>query len=187
MKKILVGSIYFTSRLSAKFIFYSAFVLLVFAAFSQPAAAQEKPPEDLVPPPLILVSKGEGERLDAAADARKRTDLSLELIEARIMKAEKLSGEQQFAESLVEIGGFQGIILNLVKYLERNRTGSKSLKSFKTLEISLRSYTPRVEIMRREMPPKFGYHLRSVLKFIRETRTRATDKLFDENFSPDKK
>ena len=188
MNKLRSVSKFFNFSASANFKFLPLVFLTIFLnAFSQIVTAQEKPPEDLVPPPLIIVSKGEGEQLNAETDARKRTDLALELIEARMVKAEKFSVEKEFTESLNEIGGFQGIVLNSIKYLERNQTGSRNLKGFKTLEISLRSYAPRLELLRREMPPKYGYHIRAVIKFIRDARTRATDKLFDKNFSPDRK
>ena len=168
-------------------IFSCAVLMFLLPLFSQFAAAQETPPDDLVPPPLILIAKSEKSQLEAETDALKRTKTALELIENRVQKAEKFTGERKFTESLDELGGFQAIIINLSKFLERSQRNSKNLKSFKTLEISLRSFTPRLEIIRREMPPKYGYHVLTLLKFVRQARDSSTDKLFGNTVLPNNK
>lgn len=148
--------------------------------------AQQEKPKDLVPPPLALISDAEKENLEAESDMKKRTQLALVLMDARVKKAEELSAQKKFEESLNELGAFQALISNTLKFLNRNNSGSrKVLNNYKRFEISLRDYFPRLELMRREMPIKYGYHVRTLMKFVRDARTSATDPIFGETVLPD--
>jgi hypothetical protein len=44
----------------------------------------------------------------------------------------------------------------------------------------LRSYTPRLELIRRDLPIKYEYYVRVLIKVLREARARAIDPLFDD-------
>ena len=167
---------------------YLNFLVLLFIAFCLPliAHAQEKMPEDVVPPPLSILSKGEQERLDGEPDFKKRTDLALELMNVRLSKAENLSSKKEFKESLDELGGFRAIMGNALKFLKRNNTGEKKvLNNFKRLEIGLRQFVPRLEIIRREMPVRFNYHVGQLMRAVRQTRSNAVEPFFDDTVLPD--
>lgn len=174
-------------NLQPKKLSLNLFLLLFFTVcFSFPIIAQENTVNDIVPPPLALISKGEADQLNAEADMKKRTLLSLELMENRLKKAESFSNEKKFQESLDELGGFQAIMRDALKYLQRNDTGNKKvLNNFKRFEINLRSFVPRLELMRREMPERFGYHVVQLMKSVRKARTNAVEPLFEDTVGSD--
>ena len=55
---------------------------------------------------------------------------------------------------------------------------------FKKLEMSLRDIIPQLELIRREMPFKYGFHVVSMIDFVRDSRTKALDHLFDDSLVP---
>lgn len=157
------------------------FLLFCSVCLCLPANAQENVLKDIVPPPLPIISKGETSRLNAESDLKKRTEIALALMESRLQKAETFSNEKKFRESLDELGGFQALMGDALKYLQRNDTGSrKVLNNFKRLEINLRGFVPRLEIVRRMMPQKFGYHVVQLMKSVRRARSNAVEPLFDD-------
>ena len=157
-------------------------LLLVSNCFLSAASAQDDDkPKDLVPPPLSIVSKGEKEQLDAQNDVKKRTELAIELMNARLLKATEFSSKNQYKESLDELGGFQALLRNAFNFLKRNDKGSKKvLNNFKRFEINLRGFIPKLEIIRRDMPLKYGYHVQTLMKFVRDARADAVEPLFDD-------
>lgn len=161
--------------------------LLLLTAYCSPISieAQEEKPKDLVPPPLALLSDSEEEKLNAESDFNKRTQLAIILMDARLKRAEELSSQKNYMESLNELGGFQAIIRNTLNFLNRNNSGRKKvLNSFKRLEISLRQTVPRLEIVRREMPYKYSYRVRELMKFVREARSNAVEPIFSDSVLP---
>ena len=62
-------------------------------------SAQENILKDIVPPPLSIISKIEADQLNSQNDLKKRTELALEFMENRLLKAEKLSNEKSFKET----------------------------------------------------------------------------------------
>lgn len=169
-----------------KFSIYFIFTLFFSVCFALSANAQENVLKDIVPPPLSVLSKGETDQLDSETDLKKRTQLALDLMENRLKKAETFSDEKKYKESLDELGGFQGLMRNALKYLQRNDNGSrKVLKNFKRFEINLRSFVPRLELVRRTMPEKFGYHVVQLMKSVRRARSNAVEPLFDDTVVSD--
>lgn len=161
-------------------------LLFVGTAFGVSANAQENLFKDTVPPPLSIISKGEGEQLNVQTDMKKRTELALTLMQSRLTKAETFSNEKKFRESLDELGGFQAIMSDAMVYLQKKNTGSgKVLSSFKRFEIMLRGFVPRLEVMRRLMPDKFGYHVVQLMKSVRKTRSTAVEPLFSNTIVDD--
>ncbi len=160
-------------------IYISIFIVLCFAqpSFSQ---VEKDIPKDLVPPPLNIVSKEEIKQLKAEKKMKKRTKLALKMMEFRLMKSEEFVEKNEYAKSLDQIGKFQGLLINTLKYLKRNKRSRGVHKNFKRFEINLREFMPRLEIIRREMPIKYGYHVRKMLVFVRDARTKALSPLFDD-------
>ena len=150
--------------------------------------AQENIIKDGVPPPLSIVSKSEETQLDAESNLKKRTELSIELMESRLKKAEMFSTEKKYKETLDELGGFQAIMRNTLGFLQKNDNGKgKVLNNFKRFEINLRKFVPRLELVRRMMPEKFGFHVVQLMKSVRKARANAIEPLFDDNVVSDNK
>ena len=70
-------------------------------------------------------------------------------------------------------------------FLNRNNDGSRvDLANFKRFEIGLRAFPPRIEVIRRELPLKYEAYLRSLLKIIRESRSKAVEPFFSDSVIP---
>ena len=168
----------------------SLFYFLLFTFYfllALPVNAQEEQPEDAVPPPVKSLTKQEKSSLEAEKDPKKYTKLAIELMEARLKKAEELGTQESYNEMFTELGGFHALMDTTLKFLNRNDTGSgKSLDNFKRFEMSLRAFTPRIEVIRRDLPERFEYYVRSLLKNVRETRAKAIEPLFSDTVVPDK-
>ena len=176
-----------TSRLSG-FALALALVLSALALAASPAAAQEANddlPEGVVPPPLNLVSKQERTELEAEKKMKNRTKLALHLIEARLTKSETFSEKEDYQESLNQLGRFQGLIRYTFNYLKRNENEKGSFKNFKRFEMTLREFLPRLELLRRVLPYKYGYHVGRMIVFVREARADALEPLFEDTVLPE--
>lgn len=166
-----------------------AFLLCSFIfLFSQSVFAQEdydKPPEDLVPPPLNVVTDDLLEQLDKQTKMKKRAKLSLKLMDSRLTKSEDLLDQNNYQESLTELGIFQGLLIDSLKYLKLNKDSKGVLKHYKKLEMNLRDFLPRLELLRRNLPYKYGYHVKHLIFYVRDARTRALKPLFDDTVLPE--
>lgn len=144
--------------------------------------AQDDKPKDLVPPPLNVISKEEKSRLEAERDIKKHTQLAIELMEARLVKATDFADKKEYKESLDQLGSFQAILRSAFNFLKRNDDGSKKvLNNYKRFEINLRGFMPRLELIRRDMPIKYSYHVRTLMKYVRDARADAVEPLFDDS------
>lgn len=153
-----------------------------------PASAQyeeEEIPKGIVPPPLNVISKDERKQLNAETKMKKRTKLALDLMNARLLKSESLLKEADYQNSLDQIGKFQGLLINTLKFLKQNQSRRGVHKNFKRFEINLRKFMPRLELIRREMPYKYGWHVKKMLFFVREARTKALNPLFEDTVLPE--
>lgn len=169
--------------------FGGCFLLLTVFSLSLTAhAQQDEPLNATAPPPLKILSKTEKSQLEAVNDLKARTKLALELMEARLLKAESLNAQEQYQEMFTELGSFHALVDNTLDFLSKNNNDSgKVLNNFKRMELSLRKYITRLELIRRDLPIKFELYVRMLVKFIREARTRAVEPLFDDTVVPEKK
>jgi len=142
-------------------------------------------PEGVVPPPLNLVSKEERTELEAETKMKNRTKLALNLIEARLAKSEGFSEKEDYQESLNQLGRFQGLIRYTFSYLKKNEDEKGSFKNFKRFEMTLREFLPRLELLRRELPYKYSYHVGKMIVFVREARADALEPLFEDTVIPE--
>ncbi len=161
--------------------------LLTFS-FSLSTFAQELSPTEIAPPPLKILPKGEKERLEAEKDVKERTKLALNLMSARLKTAEELDTQNKFAEMYDELGKFHALMDYTYGFIHRSGKGTaKTLNNFKRFEIGIRAYTPRIEVVRRNLPIKYEVYLRSLLKEMRDTRGKAVDAFFDDSVVPQAK
>jgi hypothetical protein len=174
-----------TTRGRAALTFYLLSLALCFSLCPAVLAqVDEEPPADAVPPPIRTLSKDEKTSLEAQnSNIKKRTKISLELMDARMLKAEKYHSETNFKDSLNELAGFQAILDNALDFLIKNDSG-KSDRSFINFEIYLRKQVPRLEAIRREMPVKYGYYVGRLMRFVREARAKAVEPLFEDSVLP---
>lgn len=156
-------------------------IALLTAATCTVSTAQIEDSRDDYPPPLKTISKTEKKALEAEKDSRKRTILSIDMLEARLKNAESASMRSGYRQMFFELGVFQGLIENTLQYLfDSNRGTDKDFDNFKKFEMALRAYTPRVEVLRRESPDRYERYLQSVLKQIRDARSKAVEPLFGD-------
>ncbi len=142
--------------------------------------------EDIEPPPLKLLSKTERSQLEVAADIKPRTKLALELMEARLVKAEGFGAREEYREMFDELGGFHALVDNTLEFLSaHNNDSGKILNNFKRIELSLRKYITRLELIRRDLPVRYELYVRRLVKYTREARTKAVEPLFDTTVVPD--
>ncbi len=130
-----------------------------------------------------LISRAEKSSLDAEGDISGRTKLSLTLMETRLGSAESFYTQNRFDEMFVELGVFNALIDNTLNFLKKKDGGrnGKVLNSFKRLEINLRRFAPRIELMRRELPAKYEFYVRGLLKSVRAARSQAVEPMFDDS------
>jgi hypothetical protein len=157
---------------------------MAFAAFAQSAAAQV----DLAPPPLKVIPKADRERLEAKTDIKDRTKLTLELMTERLSTAERLAAAEDFDNMFRELGIFNGLIDNSLEFLNKRDNGKgKVLDNYKRLEIGLRAFMPRLETIRREVPMRYEDYVNTVMKAVRDARSKATEPMFSDSIVPARK
>ncbi len=162
-------------------IMFLALLIFYFLLFNFTIFAQEEPPIDVVPAPEVLLSKAESKNLDLEKNIKKRTELSLEIMESRLKNAEIFNGQPKFKEVLSELGSYQALLEDSFKFLEMNDLkNDKVQNNIKKLEITLKKHSTRLELIRREMPFKFGWHVGKLMKLVRQIRTKAIEPLFGQ-------
>jgi hypothetical protein len=175
--------VFYVPKLLAVAIFFSfAFFCSQTALYAQ---QEEEPPKDAAPPPLKILSKEEKKLLDSETNIKKRTQLSLELMETRLKSAETFIIQDDFQQSINELGGFQALLENAMNFLERRDVGGdKTDYNYKRLEIGLRRTVSRLELIRRELPFKYGYYVQKLQRYVRDARAKAVEPLFDNTVVP---
>ena len=144
--------------------------------------------DNLAPPPLRLITQDEKNKLSAESDVKKRTKLGLELMDVRLKQAETHDAAENYDQMYVELGGFHGLMDNMFEYLNSSdKDSGKVLNNFKRFEIGLRGFTPRLEIIRRDLPLRYEHYVRTLIKNLRSTRAKAIEPLFDDSVVPSKK
>jgi hypothetical protein len=141
----------------------------------------DEPPADVAPPPLRMLSTADRKTLDSQPNLKKRTEISMQLMETKLASAEKFNTEDNFTQSIKDLSDFQAVLENTFTYLERNDVNNKADNRFKQLEIFLRRQVPRLETLRRVMPYKYGYYVLKLMKVVRDTRAKAVEPLFAES------
>jgi hypothetical protein len=152
---------------------------------------QAQQPDDTLegyPPPLKIIPKEEKNLLNAETDPKRHTGLALQLSEAHLEKAEELNGKSDFVHMYSELGAFNAVIDEVLQFIERHDDGGgKILNSSKKLEIGLRSYAPRLETIRRDLPVGYEPYVKSLIKTVRNARSKAVEPFFGTSVVPQPK
>lgn len=158
------------------------FALLIFTfSLTTKVVAQPENPTS-VPPPAKIVSKNIKEKLESEVDDKKRTTLALALMDTYMKQAEVELGKEQFSGVYRELGGFQFLMDTTLDHLLFKDNGSgKTQSNLKRYEIGLRSFAPRLELIRRELPSNYEPYVFRLLKNLRESRSKAIDPMFGGN------
>jgi len=165
------------------YLFPFAFTIL----FCANLKAQDEMPDNLAPPPVKIISKEEKSALEGTSDIKGRTKLTLDLMEVRLKKAEELKTSESYSGVLSELGTFQALMDDALKFLHRNDTGQgKVMDTYKRFEIALRTFTPRIELIRREIPDRYEFYVRRLLKTVRDARAKAVEPMFSSTILPGK-
>ena len=170
----------FNVRKATFFAFY--FLLFTFYFSACPNVVGQV---ELAAPPIKALMKDEKEKLEAEKDVKKRLTLALQLMEIRLKNAETLNAVENYADMFTQMGFFHALMDNTLNFLERNNVGSgKILNQYKRFEISLRGFIARLEVIRRELPLRYEYYVRTLVKAVRDARSRAVEPLFDDTVVP---
>jgi hypothetical protein len=156
----------------------------MFAASLSPVArAQELiVPPQVAPPPMIYIPEEARTQLLSARDAKARTRLSLELAEARLVRAEQQTALKQFNAATADLGVYQALMEDAVQHLYRAADGGNGSRDlFKRIEQSLHKHAARVEAVRRTTPGEFAGNVLALGKLIRELRTEALDAFYSDS------
>jgi len=155
--------------------------LFPFAFFLSEATAQPEGP-DTVPPPARILAKEVKEKLLAEVDEKKRVTLALSLMDAALRTSEGQIANETWDSAFRELGSFHFVMDNTLDFLIRRDTGSGKIRdAFKRYEIGLRSFAPRLELIRRDLPSRYEPYVFRLIKNVRETRSKAIEPLFGSN------
>ncbi|MBK8305222.1 MAG: tetratricopeptide repeat protein [Chloracidobacterium sp.] len=161
------------------------FLALLFAIHCSLFTVLAQPEPEPIPPPVIVVTKIERQKLDALADLKERTKLSLDLMNSHLTAAEKYNTDQDFDTMFRELGGFHGLLDNAMAHIERqNAQNIKVLDNYKRIEIGLRGFSTRLEGIRRDMPDRYEDYVRKLLIHLRDMRTKAAEPFFKDAIVP---
>lgn len=152
-------------------------------------AIYSQPPDDLsqtAPPPAKTLSSEEKDLLSSQGDTKKYTKIALELMETRMKRAEEADGRDDFDAMFVELGAFHALMDHSLDVLLKRGDGRKAFNDFKRYELGIRRFTPRMELLRRDLPIKYEYYVRVLMKYLREARSKAIDPMFGDSVIRDK-
>lgn len=181
MKQFSAGGLQLSAMNLSKRFFYVFAAMLVACCFTLAALAQQDDLQNTAPPPLKILSKEEVKQLNAETDAKKRTKLGLDLMENRLKKAEELAAQQKYTEMFDQLGAFNALIDNTLEFLNHSNDGNnKTFYNYKRVEITLREFLPRLELIRRELPIRYEFYVRNLAKTVRDARSKAIDPLFGD-------
>lgn len=150
-----------------------------------------QPPDeelDVAPPPVRIMSKGERDQLASRTEVKERTKLALELMNARLTRAEGFTAKSEYPEMYKELGGFHALMDDTLDFLlDSGKTRDSVLNNFKRFELGLRSFAPRLGLIRRELPSEYDPYVKSLIKYLRDARSKAVEPLFGDSVVPQKK
>ena len=157
-------------------------------AFGQGAnSIPESEYSDAAPPPVRAMSKDERSRLNGESSVKDRTVLALELMDVRLTRAEEFNAKGDFTHMYNELGGFHALMDDTLEFLYGSSKSRDSvLNNFKRFEMGLRKFGPRIGVIRREIPIEYDPYLKSLVRYLRDARSKAVEPLFADTVVPDR-
>ena len=128
-----------------------------------------------------MLTKEERTSLESLVDAKARTKAALEYMNTHLTAAESYNERHEYDTMFHELGGFHGLLDNTLLFLTKgDRTSNRMLDNLKRFEIGLRGFTPRLEVIHRELPFRYEDYVRKLIAYVRNARTKALDPLFSD-------
>jgi hypothetical protein len=163
-------------------------LLTVAAAFVAPEARAQDghmPFLSAPAPPMKFVSRGERTTLSATHDAKARMKATIELAEARLVRAEQLTAEQNYNAASAELGAYQGLIEDALDYMDDiTKNDNKLRDTYKRLELALRAHCMRLEAIRRVTPSEYAVHIKAICECARNARSEALNSFYGDTVVP---
>jgi hypothetical protein len=158
-------------------------LLMAFIACSGSAARSQDNllvPSPSAPPPLKFISGNERAQLSAARDAKGRLKAGMEMAQLRLLRAEQFTIDQRFTWATIELGIYQALIEDLLRFLGGQKSDSNKTRDFyRLLEIELRKHGMRLEAIRRVTPTEYAIHVKAIAEFADDARTDALNSFFN--------
>ena len=155
---------------------FMAALMLVCAVVA--ARAQERNIE-IAPPPLKIIPRAERAQLNFADGPSARTRISFDLMEKHLSRAEELTGQQRFEPASTELGSYEAIIEDSLRYLSSmDKERDKTRDLYKNLELNLRRHAPRLEFIRRTTPSEYAVYVKATIEYTRKARSIALDSFY---------
>jgi hypothetical protein len=165
-----------------------SFIFFLMLAFTAISFGQGVIDDDLAPPPLKLLSQDEKTKLANETEVKRRTKLALELMDVRLKQAETFDAAENYDEMFVQLGAFHGLMDNMLEFLNKSdKDSNKVITNFKRLEIGLRAFNPRLQMIHHDIPTRYEHYVRNLIRYLRTARARAIEPLFDDTVLPENK
>ncbi|HEX8888679.1 MAG TPA: hypothetical protein VF779_05860 [Pyrinomonadaceae bacterium] len=139
------------------------------------------------PPPMKFVPRTERTQLQSMSDAKAHTRAAIELAEAHLMRAEQLTSSQQFDAASAEMGIYQGLIEDALRFLHdaSNGKGNKMRDTYKHLELAIRAHCTRLEAIRRVTPSEYAVNVKAICEYARDARDAAINSFYGDDVIKD--
>lgn len=164
-----------------------AAIVLTFSGSLSAQTDEEPFDPNAAPPPIKAMSKIETERLATTNDVKDHTKIALELMDARLTKAEEFNVKGEFADMYAELGGFHALMDNTLDFLLDQTRREKILSNFKRFEIGLRTFGPRLGLIRRGVPAEYDHYVKVLIRYLRDARSKAVEPLFGNSVVPNQR
>lgn len=156
-----------------------AFCLASGVALAQDMEKLEAQLPQNAPPPMKLIPQDEWTRLNNMRSPGDRTRASIEMAESHLARALEATNGGLFDHAAREMGGYQALFEDALKYLAAMDSSRGRVRDlYKRLELALREHAPRIETIRRITPLEYSVHIKGVLEYTKEARTRALDSFY---------
>ncbi len=156
---------------------YTFLLCLASVAYGQDQQSAQWPE----PPLMKFVSREERDQLLASDGPKERMRSSFELAEAHLKTAEDLTSNQQYVRAATELGCYQGLIEDALKFLKTQENRSNKVRDLcKRLELTLRAHSTRIESMRRMTPSDYAANVKALGIYLRDARAETLNFFYGE-------
>ena len=159
----------------------TVFAVLLLFSLTVAVSAQEQPQvqSTTAPPPLKVLAPEDRAALEQTKDAKARVKRTIELADARLLKAETHTAGDQFTEASAELGRYWALIEDVFRLLAPlDRDSTKTRDMYKRVEISLRAHGTRLTMIRRSTPLEYSVWIKQLEEYARNGRTEALNSFY---------
>jgi len=163
----------------------AAVLLLCVSVVSNAQSQRDYAPED-APPPLRYIPNDLRDQLNTKTDLKARTKLVLMFADERLKRAELLTAERRFGDASAELGIYQALIEESVRYLIAAQRRNNDLRDqYRKLEVAFRSYRARLELLGRSTSSSYRVHLTQISDDTWRIRTQVLNRFFGDEVIDD--